>query len=222
MLHPKRGAPVSTAEDIRQLRGRLEQTLKTPAIVTVTSALRGDGKSLTAFGLASSFAEAGYTVAIVDVNYLTPTLRVIGGVKREFELRELARRNFERGYDEVALGYSQLPSLLPKRLVAKLAQQLRESYDYVFVDTGPGLTSNVALLFAGEADGTLVAVRAGRSATDTDAKLMEGLRGNGATRKAREEFGPQPAAGATTARGILMPKPRQTLVERLLRARERV
>ena len=56
----------SSAGQIELLRARVERQVRKPAIVVITSAKQGDGKSLTAFLLAKSFAKAGRRTVLVD------------------------------------------------------------------------------------------------------------------------------------------------------------
>ena len=49
---------------VQLLRSRVEADLGKPAVVMVTSALPGDGKTLTAHSLAMSFGRSGHRVAL--------------------------------------------------------------------------------------------------------------------------------------------------------------
>lgn len=161
-------------EQFRVLRGRIENALAGPAIVTITSAQSGDGKSYTAFGLAEAFVAAGYSVAILDVNHINPELAQNAVPSHEADdLRRMVRRSSGHRIDEISLGSERLPQLLSRKRVGAIAARLRATYDFVFVDTAPATHSNVASLFSAEADGTLVTARAGRPTGDNDRRLME-------------------------------------------------
>ncbi len=80
-------------EAIDKLRAYFAQTWlnRGATTVTVTSALGDEGKSFTAFGLASSLAQAGYKTLLVDFDLREPSLHNYAGVPNTLGVCELLR-----------------------------------------------------------------------------------------------------------------------------------
>jgi len=88
---PAKRADVSEAID--KLRAYFAQTWlnRGATTVTVTSVLGDEGKSFTAFGLASSLAQAGYKTLLVDFDLREPSLHNFAGVPNTLGVCELLR-----------------------------------------------------------------------------------------------------------------------------------
>ena len=144
-------------------------------ILLVTSALQGEGKSISALNLAISFAEAENRVLLIDCDLLRP------------KLARLLRKSSRVGLSNVLLDPSQLgevilpggvdrldvilsgdippnPSeLLGSARMESLLAHLRKRYDYVILDTPPVNMVTDAVVLAPKSDGVLFVVRAGQS-----------------------------------------------------------
>lgn len=144
-------------------------------IILVTSALRGEGKSISALNLAISFAEAENRVLLIDCDLRRP------------KLARLLRKSSRVGLSNVLLDPSQLgevilpggvdrldvilsgdippnPSeLLGSARMESLLAHLRKRYDYVILDTPPVNMVTDAVVLAPKSDGVLFVVRAGQS-----------------------------------------------------------
>jgi Mrp family chromosome partitioning ATPase len=153
-------ANVSEATDPRflaqmqLLRSRVEAELPRPAIILVTSAARGDGKSLVAQSLAESFLRAGHRAALV---HLTK------GVAERSELPEIAPA---QDAADTAAG---------DRFEA-MVTKMRAGYDFTVVDGRPLLQNSAAVSLATLVDGILIVVRVGRPETTADAAMMRTLK----------------------------------------------
>lgn len=88
---PARRAEVNEAID--KLRSYVAQTwlARGATTVTVTSPLGDEGKGFTAFGLASSLAQAGYKTLLADFDLRNPALHAYAGVGNELGVCELLR-----------------------------------------------------------------------------------------------------------------------------------
>jgi len=84
-------------EAIDRLRSYVSQTwlARGAATVAVTSATGDEGKSFTAFGLASSLAQAGYRTLLVDFDLRTPSLHNYAGVPNQAGVCEILRGEAE-------------------------------------------------------------------------------------------------------------------------------
>ena len=81
------------SEGIDKLRAYVAQTwlARGATTVTVTSPIGDEGKSFTAFGLASSLAQAGYKTLLVDFDLRNPTLHAFAGIPNGSGICDLLR-----------------------------------------------------------------------------------------------------------------------------------
>jgi Mrp family chromosome partitioning ATPase len=134
---------------LQLLRARLEAELQRPAVVLVTSALPGDGKSMTAHALARSFSRSGHRTALVD--------RAGGGAARggptSLQLPADGGVEWRDGLSDFISG-------------------TRERYEYTLLDAGTFLKSEAAMALARMVDGILLVVRIGRAPSDEDEVMI--------------------------------------------------
>ncbi len=157
----------------------------------VTSCLEGEGKSLTAIGLAGAFAQLGQRVLLVDGDLRLPRLHTVFGVERSPGLTD-ALVNLDN-LASYAVG-TQIPrlDLLPcgtqvdypnefvsSSEVAGIIQELSTHYDVILFDTPPvGLVSD-ALSLAACADGLILVVRRARASRRVVQGVLTQLRQSG-------------------------------------------
>lgn len=135
---------------VQLLRSRVEADLGKPAVVMVTSALPGDGKTLTAHSLAMSFGRSGHRVALAGPAAAGADPRCVSVVGLPPEEGRVTERD---------------------RLV-EFIEKSRSEYDYTVVDAGTFLRSNTAMALAPLVDGILLTVRVGRAPSDDDELLV--------------------------------------------------
>jgi receptor protein-tyrosine kinase len=178
---------LSNAQQFGQLRARIEATFSEPALIVVTSAARGDGKTATAFGLAESLAQAEHRVLFVDANYESPTLpRIhrIANLAARPDLSKMSRFSHPvagHRFEGLSLADERLETGMSMDKVKAAAFDLRAHFDFVIVDTCALLRSDLAVLFSTIADGTLLTLRLGRLPSSADETVMKTLRRVGAT-----------------------------------------
>jgi capsular exopolysaccharide synthesis family protein len=144
-------------------------------VVVVTSALPGEGKSLTASNLALTLAESYQKrVLLVDADLRRPSLHDIFGIHNGTGLTDCLERDPAQGIPvlEVLPRLFVLPSgrpvddptgLLASTLMRGLLEAGRSEYDWVILDTPPiGLLSD-AKLVSEMADGVVLVVEAVRT-----------------------------------------------------------
>ena len=70
------------AENYRQLRANLQfaNVDQHPRVIAVTSSVPGEGKTTVAINLASTLAEAGFSVCLVDADLRRPTIAKVLGL----------------------------------------------------------------------------------------------------------------------------------------------
>jgi hypothetical protein len=155
---------------VQLLRSRVEAELKKPAVVMVTSAHTGDGKSLTASSLATSFAKAGHRAALVSENL---------GAFHESEA--LAQESPAHGHVAKIELPPETDNAVSRESLAAFVNTMRSNYDYAIVDAGAFLDSNSAMALPGLVDGILLSVRVGRASTGKDEMMVRMIEHLGST-----------------------------------------
>ena len=151
------------------LRARVEASVERPGAIMVTSAVPGDGKSLTAYGLAERLSAAGRRVALID----------FAGLRVSHDrLRDEARP--ARSFPVLSLGDETLPSAPSPEQIKQFVRDARKWFEYVVIDAKPLLESRTAIVLAGSVDGVLVSVRHGRASGAADVSLVQALERGGA------------------------------------------
>jgi Mrp family chromosome partitioning ATPase len=165
-------------EAIDKLRAYVSQTWlsRGATSIAVTSPIAEEGKALTAFGLASSLAQAGYRTLLVDFDLREPALHAFAGVPNLAGVCELLR-----GETDARSAIQFLPSglhLLPagkwsdearkaatgERLEGVLAK-LKEPYDCVVIHGHALLTVAESVEVARRCEVVLVCARYRETAT---------------------------------------------------------
>jgi len=183
------------AEQYRTLRANLLSVSDAapPQVFVVTSAVRGEGKSVTTVNLACSFAEeTGKRVVVVDADMRNPTLHKLLGIDNQ---RGLADYLSGGTMIEMVLQRSRLPNLwvvpagrmpansselLGGRGMDDMLVRLRRDFDRVVVDAPPVVSSVDAAVLAPRADASLLVVRMGSTPRATALRAVELLRKAGA------------------------------------------
>ena len=162
------------AEQVRGLRNRLVAMNPDgePKTLVVTSAVREEGKTVSALNLSMAFAELErHEVVIVDADLRRPSC------ERYLNLNQAP------GLTDVLLGHESVEKVLrpaghrglmmlgagsrvdnPAEVLSssrldQLLQRLKERFHYVVIDTPPVLPSTDAGVLSAAADGTLLVVR---------------------------------------------------------------
>ncbi len=166
------------AEQMRSLRNRLATMNPDgePKTLVVTSAVRGEGKSITAINLAMAFAELErHKVVLVDADLRRPACEKYLHLNPGPGLSDVLRGDATVDRVLRPAGYRNLMLLgagtrvdNPAEVLAasrldELFQRLKERYQYIVVDTPPVLPSTDAGVLAARADGTLLVVRLEKS-----------------------------------------------------------
>lgn len=169
------GAP--PAESLRTLLANLRfaDVDNDHRVLMVSSGNPREGKSSVATGLALALAEEGMKVLLVDADLRRPSIARLTGLEGAAGLTNLLLGDVDLedvvqtwAYETLAV----LPSgvvppnpgaLLGSGRLATVARQLRESYEFVIIDTAPLLPLSDPLLLAQHVDGVIVVARAGKT-----------------------------------------------------------
>ncbi len=166
------GTSGTRAEAFRQLRTNLQYLgiSDHPRAMVITSALPGEGKSVTALNLALTIARTGQSVCLVEADLRHPGISPAMHVEHEAGLTSIIVGAAK--FDEVVQFWSDtgvdiLPSghlppnpseLLSNEATESLLEFLQERYDYVVVDAPPLLAVTDAVILAQYCGGAIVVV----------------------------------------------------------------
>jgi succinoglycan biosynthesis transport protein ExoP len=166
------------AEQVRALRNRLVAMNPDgePKTLVVTSAVRGEGKTVAAINLAMALAELErHQVVLVDADMRRPSCErylnlnpmpgfsdaLLGRAPVDRLVRPAGHRNL------MLLGagtrVANPAEVLGASRLEELFQRLKETFQYVVIDTPPVLPSTDAGVLASHADGALLVVRLEKS-----------------------------------------------------------
>lgn len=180
----------AAAEQFRLFAARLEGLWRQPEFqkVAVTSALAGEGKTLTTVNVACVLAkDFGRRVLVIDGDFRKPSLWRYMGSSPATGLTDLVANRQEPEtvirplrYQHLGVMQVGLTTLNPTRLwksqaMKRLLTHLGQQYDYVLVDTPPVLTVVDTALIADLVDGIVVVVRSGLTPRTALQKTLDSL-----------------------------------------------
>ena len=188
-LHPLTlGAAPDSAhvEAFRRLRTNLQFLDRPHRIVVVTSALAGEGSTITACNLALALADAGYRVLLVDLNLRRPR------VGRYMELPPgpgaanvlASRAPIQHAARRIVGGLDVLPAgpvppnsreLLASGAVERMLDDVGKQYNFVILDVPALLPVADAAAVAARADGAVLVVRYGKTSEEQVAAATSAL-----------------------------------------------
>jgi len=183
------------AEQVRGLRNKLiamnpDGTSKT---LVVTSAIRGEGKSVTAINLAMAFAETErLPILLIDGDLRGPSIHRYLNLNSELGFADvlmdrcsideaLCESGFRSLYVMGAGTHVGGPSeVISAAKVEQLLARLKERFQYTILDTPPALPATDASVMAARADGCLLVVRLEHSSKTLTREAIRNLRDLGA------------------------------------------
>ncbi len=168
----------AASEAYKLLRTKLQFSFtdgKQSHVIGLTSAMAGEGKSLTSVNLAYSLSQLNKRVILLDCDMRRPTLAEKLGIRKkpglsscltgQASLQELIQtcgiRGAEESFHVIAAGQNP-PNpieLLSSQRMGQILEALKTSYDYVVLDLPPIGEVSDALAVANLVDGMLVVVR---------------------------------------------------------------
>lgn len=164
-------------------------------IILVTSSIKGEGKTLTAFNLASSYAASGKKVVLLGADLRNPQLHRFTNKKRKDNLLGLSSilvdpnikykdlietvEIFSCNIDIVNSGA--IPpnpaELLGSKLFENLLENLKKDYDYILIDSAPLLLVSDTLPLLRFADLVLFNVRSGHTDKSISKFILDTIKG---------------------------------------------
>ncbi len=179
------------SESYRAIRTALYFTNrdKNHRIIQVTSPMPGDGKSTLAANLASTIAQSGKRVLLLDADFRRPTLHTVFA----FDPPEAGLASVVSGGADYQDGLYQVPQLPNLHIMAcgprphnpsellsseefgNVLEMLREQFDYVIVDTPPILAVSDPCAVAARVDGVLLTFRIHKRARPLAVRARDAL-----------------------------------------------
>lgn len=177
---PVIGSEISFAasESYKLLRTMLEYSFadeKNCRVIGVTSAMTGEGKSLTAVNLALNLAQMRNKVLLIDCDMRRPSIAAklgmnktpglsgfLSGQKEQSALvRICGIKDNEKAFHVITSGKNppNPMELLGSMRMEKMLEAFREPYDYIILDLPPICEVSDALVVAKQTDGMLMVVR---------------------------------------------------------------
>jgi capsular exopolysaccharide synthesis family protein len=187
-------APESaTAEAFRSLRSglTLSGVGRKLRVLSITSALPGEGKSYTVYNLGLAFAATGMKVLILDADLRRPRQHALFRASREDGLSDVLVGL--KPFDEALIAHPVDPNLtlMPAGRQSPLAAELlgsgeiekvieaaRKRFDLVLVDNPPSLAVADAIIVGTHCDGTIGVLRAGRTSRKALQRFVQTLARN--------------------------------------------
>lgn len=168
--------PFAVTEAFKKLRTNLRFTMAASDsalsnIVAVSSALPGEGKSITSANLAISMGQIAPKILLIDADMRKPVQHKLFDCPRDSGLSSVLAEN-DSLEEALVKGVGEHLDLLPagpippnpaellaSRNMAKLLAEVSELYDVVVIDTAPIDVVTDALVFAGQVAGLVLVVR---------------------------------------------------------------
>ncbi len=156
-------------------------------IVLFTSSVPGEGKTTTCVNSAVSFAQTGAKVLVIEADLRRPKVgecfnvetedglsNVLSGMKK---VKDVVIHVEQYGVDMLAAGW--IPpnptELLASGKIKTVLDELKEDYDYIFIDTPPVNTVTDAVLLTKYVNGVIMVVRSRYTMRQALAKAVRTL-----------------------------------------------
>lgn len=199
---PETGSSLVTVNDLHSAGSQAYRKLRThlifsqggqaPRTLLVTSPAASEGKTTVSANLATTFAQQGLRVALVDADLRRPRMHGVFGLSRtpgltevlqnEATMEEGLRQTSVEGLHVMGAGrlVAAVSELLGGAAMGRLLRELNARYDVVVLDTPPVLAAADAEILAAQADAVLVVIRAGQTERQSAHYAIQQLRAIGA------------------------------------------
>lgn len=179
-------------EAIKKLRTNIQFSGSAVQVIAVTSSFPGEGKSDVTLELAYSFSQIGKKTVVLDADIRKSVMVARLNVRQQTQgLSEYL--SGQCGMDDIIYGtnFSNLdfvfagrysPSsadLLEGELFTDLIGHLRQTYDYIFVDTAPVVAVTDGTIVAKHCDGVLLVIESGKTSYKVLQRVKEQIQAAG-------------------------------------------
>ena len=157
-------------------------------VIGVTSAVPGEGKSTTVLNLAITFAQTGTRVLLIDADMRRPNIKRILSAGEGVGLADILAKFVTAeesirpsGYDKLDVIFSGNVPPNPVELLASdnmqaMIDELKEQYDYIFIDTPPINVVTDATVVSRLLHGIILVARENKSKKDEVSEALNKLR----------------------------------------------
>lgn len=161
-------------------------------VFAVTSSMPNDGKTINCINMAISFAMTGKKILLIDADMRNPTIyryfnihykdglsEILAGLRENVNIKQSGVENL----DLVTSGETppNPAELLGSEQFPRLLADLRERYDYIFIDTPPVEVVTDSSVIATKVTGFIFVAQAGKSDLSSARHSVELLRQLGAS-----------------------------------------
>lgn len=179
-------------EAIKTLRTNIQFCGSNIKVIMLESAVPNEGKSSMSFSLASSLAQIGKNVLLIDADIRKSVL--VSRYQLDKEVNGLSQflsgqKNKEEIIYETNLNnlniifsgpYSPNPAeLLEEPVFSLLIQAVRAEYDYIIIDTPPMLNLIDGAIIANHCDGAVLVIESGKVSYRVEQKIKKQLEKSG-------------------------------------------
>lgn len=182
--------PKSTiAEAYRAIRTNIEfaNIDKNIRTILVTSTTPGEGKTTTLANIAATMTQNGERVLVIDCDMRKPRVHKVFEISNKKGLADMLRK--EHNYVDYiqrvedlhldVLTAGRIPGnpseLLHSKAMKNLIASLKESYDYIFLDTPPVTPVTDATILSGYIDGVILVVSSGAVEIDLAKRAVQSM-----------------------------------------------
>lgn len=163
-------------ESYRDVRSAIRTAGTDIKIIEITGVVPDTGKSVFTANLAVVMAQAGKKILLMDCDSANPTQHTLFQLDNRGLVEAAASGNdvcpfcqatVQAGLDLLTAGSGVLSDLLSSERFPQLLSGLKESYDYILLDTPAVLASADALSLAACADGVVLVIESGKEEPKT-------------------------------------------------------
>jgi capsular exopolysaccharide synthesis family protein len=177
------------SESYRTIRTALLffQAENPPRTVLLTSPSPGEGKTMTTLNLATALAQEGNKVLVVDADLRKGCCHTRLSLQNRFGLSDVLTRNPSldgiiqktslNGLSLMSRGsrHTNPSDLLGSNRMRGILTQLRQTYDYIFLDTPPVIAVSDAAVLSSICDGVLLVLHGQKTTTPSARLALERL-----------------------------------------------
>ncbi|MGB7442986.1 MAG: polysaccharide biosynthesis tyrosine autokinase [Coleofasciculaceae cyanobacterium] len=165
-------SPISEAYRMLQANLKFLNSDRQPKVVVMASCVPNEGKSSVSANLATTMAQLGRRILLVDADMHRPSQHHIWHLTNQVGLSNVlvGEVEFDQAVQTVIEGLDVLPSgaippnplaLLDSKRMTSLVESFAETYDFVIIDSPPIVATADALTLGKMSDGMLLVVRPG-------------------------------------------------------------
>jgi polysaccharide biosynthesis transport protein len=182
------------AESYRTIRTALllSQAEHPPKVIVLTSPSPGDGKTMTSVNLAIALAQSGQRVLLIDSDLRKGRCHKLVNVENHHGLTNVltGHASLQESIQQTAIGnFYLLPrgalppnpaDLLMSQRMSELLRELRESFDFILIDSPPVIAVSDATIVSSLCDGVLLVFHGQQTTTPRARRALERLESIGA------------------------------------------